>query len=109
MARSAEEMEELRLMCPGAREMQEGGITYVFLPELKHPCAPGVIDALLCPQQHTTGYTTRLFLSAVVPGKCTNWSTHSILSRTWHTWSWNNVLASQRLAEILVQHLRALR
>jgi hypothetical protein len=108
MPRPADEMDDLKRMCPGAQEMPEGGIEYVFLPGLKHPCAPGALDALLCPQQHSN-YPTRLFLSAVIPGKGNNWSTHTILSRTWHTWSWNNVPANQRLAEILAQHLRALR
>lgn len=101
-------LQELRRVCPGAQEMTEGGITYFFLPSLKHPCAQGTLDVLLCPQQHS-GYTTRLFLSAAIPGKGSNWSAHTILSRTWHTWSWNNVPANQRPAEILAQHLRALR
>jgi hypothetical protein len=108
MPRPADEMDDLRRMCPGAQEMSEGGIEYIFLPGLKHPCAPGTLDALLCPQQHG-GYATRLFLSVPIPGKGNNWAAHTILSRTWHTWSWNNVPANQRLAEILAQHLRVLR
>jgi len=105
---AGEAMEELRQICPDAQELGESGITYIFLPCLKHPCASGTLDGLLCPQQHG-GYTTRLFLSVIIPGKGNNWSTHTILSRTWHTWSWNNVPADQRPAEILAQHLRALR
>ncbi len=108
MPRPADEMDDLRRMCPGAQEMPEAGIEYISLPGLKHLCAPGTLDALLCPQQHG-GYATRLFLSAPIAGKGNNWSTHVILSRTWHTWSWNHVPANQRLAEILAQHLRALR
>lgn len=108
MPRPADQMDDLRLLCPGAQEMPESGIEYVFLPGLKHPCAPGTLDALLCPQQHSN-YPTRLFLSVPIPGKGNNWSIHTILSRTWHTWSWNYVQANQRLAEILAQHMRALR
>ena len=108
MPRPADEMDDLRHMCPGAQEMSEGGTEYVFLPGLKHPCAPGTLDALLCPQQHS-GYATRLFLSVPIPSKGQNWAVHTVLSRTWHTWSWNNVPANQRLAEILAQHLRAFR
>lgn len=108
MPRPADEMDDLKRLCPGAQEMIEGGIEYVSLPSLKHPCAPGTLDALLCPQQHS-GYLTRLFLSAPIPAKAINWSTHTILSRTWHTWSWNHIPANQRLAEILAQHLRVLR
>ena len=108
MARPAEELQELRLLCPGAREIPEGGVTYIFLPGIKHPAGQGTLDALLCPEQHG-GYSTRLFLSEPISGRGNNWSTHTILSRTWHTWSWNQVAINQRLAEILAQHLRALR
>ena len=108
MSRPEDEMEDLRRICPGATEMTEAGTQYVLLPSMKHPTAGGNIDALLCPQQHG-GYTTRLFLSEKIPQKGNNWSTHTILSRAWHTWSWNNVPADQRLAEILAQHMRAFR
>lgn len=103
-----EAMEELRAICPGAVEMSEGNIAFVFLPKLKLPCAPGEVDALLSLQPHS-GYTTRLFLSTQVAGKGNNWSTHTILSRTWYTWSWNNVPSGIRPAEILIGHLRAFR
>lgn len=99
-------MDELRRISPGAQEMTEGGITYIHMPELKLPCAPGIVEALLCIQQHS-GYTTRLFLSKAVPGKGANWTTHQIFGRTWHTWSWNNVPANLRPAEILRGHLNA--
>src|SRR5207245_11021163 len=91
-----------------AQVVRDGAISSVYLPALKLPCPPGVVDGLLCLQQHG-GYTTRLFLSAPVSGRGANWSTHSIVSRTWHTWSWNNVPANQRPAEVLAQHLRAFR
>lgn len=107
MLRSADEIEELKNICPAAQEMSEAGIAFVVLPGLKLPNG-ATADALLCPQTHG-GYTTRLFLSSPVSGKGQNWSTHTILSRVWYTWSWNNVSADQRLAEILAQHLRALR
>jgi hypothetical protein len=64
------------------------------------------VEALLCIQQHG-GYTTRLFLSQIVPDKGANWSTHQIFGRTWHTWSWNNVPANIRPAQILRCHLDA--
>jgi hypothetical protein len=105
---SEEAMSELRAICAGAEEIGEVGMTYVYLPELRLPCAPGVLDGLLCLQQHA-GYTTRLFLSAEVLGKGNNWSSHQILGKTWYTWSWNNVPANLRPAEILLGHLRAFR
>jgi hypothetical protein len=101
-------MKELRAICPGAQEMIEAGIAYIHLPQLTLPCAPGVVEGLLCIQQHG-GYTTRLFLSQQVPQKGSNWSVHQILGRTWHTWSWNNVPATLRPAEILIGHMRAFR
>lgn len=101
-------MNELRAISAGAQEMSEAGINYVYLPKLKLPCAPGDVEALLCIQQHG-GYTTRLFLSKPVPGKGANWTTHQILGKTWHTWSWNNVLADIRPAQILGAHLDALK
>lgn len=99
-------MEELRAISPGAQEMTEAGISYLLLPRLKLPCAPGVVDALLCIQQHG-GYTTRLFLSEQVPGKGNNWTCHQIFGRVWWTWSWNNVPANLRPAEILAGHVQA--
>jgi hypothetical protein len=99
-------MNELRAIAPGAQEMSEAGITYIHLPTLKLPCAPGDVEALLCTQQHG-GYTTRLFLSQPASGKGTNWSPHQIFGKTWHTWSWNNVPANIRPAEILRCHLDA--
>jgi len=99
-------MNELRAVAPGAQEMVEAGITYIHLPQLKLPCAPGTVEALLCIQQHG-GYTTRLFLSQPVNGKGANWSTHQMFGKTWYTWSWNNVPAKIRPTQILCGHLDA--
>ncbi len=101
-------MTELKEICPGAQEMPEGGIRYVYLPSLRLPCSPRVLDGLLCLDTHS-GYTTRLFLSVQVPSKGANWTCHHILGRAWHTWSWNNVPGSLRPVEILLNHLGALR
>jgi hypothetical protein len=105
-----EHLVELNAICPGAKEMPEGGLFYVFLPALKISTAGQILelDALLCPQLRD-GYATRLFLSQAVPDRGNNWTTHQILGRTWCTWSWNNVSASQRPAQILAGHLVALR
>src|SRR5436309_5843727 len=76
-------MSELRTICAGAQEMVEAAIRYVYLPKLKLSCASAALDGLLCVQQHS-GYATRLFLSAQVPGKGNNWSAHQILGKTWY-------------------------
>jgi hypothetical protein len=86
--------------------MTEAGFRYIYLPGLK--VGTETMDALLCPQPKD-GYLTRLFLERPVRGKGNNWSSHRILDRTWHTWSWNHVSADQRPAQILVEHLQGLR
>jgi hypothetical protein len=100
-------LEEMRCLCADARYVSEGSNTYVYIPSLKL-CNGRMVQALLCLTARD-GYTTRLFLSEPIAGKGANWTTHRILDKTWHTWSWNQVLADQRPIEILADHLRALR
>lgn len=107
---AAEHLSELKLASPDAVEMAEGGRTYVFMPALKLPsgCTPPQIDALLCLSEHS-GYSTRLFLKEPVSGRGQNWTSHVILGKSWHTWSWNYIPASLRPLAILAEHLRGLR
>lgn len=110
MTVSESELEEIRAICPEAKVMNEGGLTFVHLPGLKISTGekdPVVREALLCLQTHS-GYPTRLFLSEAIPGKGNNWTSHRILDKTWHTWSWNHV-QPDRPAKVLVQHLLALK
>lgn len=100
----------LRKTTAEARLFHEGAKKYVHIPVLKVP-VNGVttdLEALLCPGEHS-GYATRLFLSQQVPGKGQNWTQHTILGKTWWTWSWRDVPSSLPLTEILLGHLRALR
>jgi hypothetical protein len=103
-------LDEIRRVCSEAKEMEEGGLAYLYMPKLKLPkgCEPQVMDGLLCLHSRE-GYLTRLFLSARVSNKSLNWSSHRIFEREWHTWSWNGVNANLRPIEILLGHLRALR
>ena len=105
--RPSDELEELKRICSGAKEMPEGGITFILLPNLTIS-GQGEVDGLLCPQARD-GYPTRLFLSRQIPGKGNNWTPHRILDRSWTSWSWTGVGAELRLAEILANHLGALR
>ncbi len=107
---SEDALAELRVLCPEAKVMSEAGFDYVFLPGLRLPLGaePPIVDGLLCPQARDN-YPTRLFLSEQVWGKGNNWVPHRILDRTWHTPSWGNVSSDLRLAQILVEHLRAYR
>lgn len=103
-------LEELQEISPGAREYVETSVKYIHLPILKLPagCVPSSVEALLCLAPRD-GYTTRLFLSSPITGRGANWTTHRILDKTWHTWSWNNVPGTLRPTQILAEHLRALR
>lgn len=106
---SEDALREIRLICPEAKEMAEGDLSYVYLPQLKLPigCTPSVVDGLLCLKPRE--YPTRLFLSEPVSGKGITWNIFHILDKAWHSWSWNNVLYTGRPAETLAQHLVALR
>lgn len=106
----AEQMEELKAICPDAQEMSEGGLAYVYLPTLSLPEGnnPQKADGLLCLSARE-GYPTRLFLSQQVAGKGNNWTTVRILDKPWCVCSWNYVSSTLRPAQILAEHLRAFR
>lgn len=110
MSIDQKQLAEVAALVPGARVMPDAGIDYIFLPGLKVSVGQEerILDALLCPVQHG-GYATRLFLAEPIPQRGQNWTTHNILSRSWHTWSWNNIPASLSPMQILSAHLRALR
>ena len=103
-------LDEIRQIFPQAEAMEEAERDYVFLPNLKLPPGrqPAVVDALLCLSPRE-GYPTRLFLSAPLPDRGQNWGQYHILGRAWHSWSWTHVQGAQRPAQILAQHLMALR
>lgn len=108
----AEQVEELREICPGAQPYGEGGVPYIFLPKLSLPdgCSPDLVDALLCPTAHH-GYTSRLFLSQRINSRQSrNWSTEArIMERTWYAISWKYDETNLRLAQVLALQLRAFR
>ena len=66
-------------------------------------------NALLRPSPGPDGYTSRLFLSVAFPHRGQNWTTHHILDRTWHAFSYNNVQADLPFIEILSNHLAVLK
>lgn len=104
------ELARIRTIYPEAELLEAGGQYYVHLRELPIATPKGVVkrDALLCPHEHS-GYRTRLFLSDTVPSKVANWTQHSLFTRSWVTWSWQNVQANQPWTTILANHLAALR
>lgn len=110
MSPSDDQLRALREVNPEARVLDEGGVTYVFLP--KQPIQVGeqwrVMDALLCPNKYG-GYDTRLFLEKPITERAANWTEHVILGRTWNTFSWNGVSPALPLMQILLAHMAVLR
>ena len=109
MPRAAEDLEEVRkFLCPAAREVVEGGVEYLHLPNLKMPDGT-VQDALLRLTVTGDGYATRLYLAREIDGKGSNWTAHRILDRQWFTWSFKEVSPQERLVVILANHFRPLK
>ena len=108
-----DELAELKQLCPGASRCIDGGTTYFLLPGLQLPdgCAPGVTDALLCPTDRD-GYNSRLFFDRVVSSRqALNWNLQNarIADRNWNAYSWKLNRTGLRLAQMVGEHLRALR
>lgn len=105
-----DEVAELELICGKVSEYQAEGRRLLLLEKVPLPGdgSSSTREGLLCPEERD-GYATRLFLSAPVNGKGTNWTRHRILDREWHSWSWKDVPANQRLSQILAGHLKGLR
>lgn len=116
MTVSDERLTTLKNIYPGAKVFDDGGNSYVFLPllTLKVGDVRHEIDGLLCPSVHG-GYETRLFLAEpiaerqIIRGQPANWTEHSILGRTWHSWSWQGVSSTLPLPQMLLAHMSALR
>lgn len=106
---SPEALAELRQVCPGATLKTEAGLGFVDLPGLKIAVGNeiAVRNALLTLQAHSN-YASRLFLSQPIPGRGSNWTTHTVLGRSWYTPSWKDV-APGRPIEMLLQHLKVYR
>lgn len=110
MTYSSNQLLPLDAVCEDVEVMSEGGRDYIYLCELRFRVddVSYVLDALLCPQAYNR-YKTRLFLSQPIPGRGRNWTTHQILSRTWHSCSWQGVPADLPLLEMVLTHLGAFR
>jgi hypothetical protein len=109
---SADNLQELRSLCPDAKQATEGGIDFVLLPGLNMPagCNPPSTDCLLCLGPRD-GYDSRLFFSQVVSSReGRNWNGQNIriLERNWCAYSWR-VPSGLRPIETLIAHLQALR
>ena len=111
MSYPEDQVAELKLLCPDASEVQEGGCSFLLLPGLHLPdgCSPARIDALLCPTARD-GYPSRLVFAEKIQTKAQrNWNASGvrIAERNWHAFSWKTN-ANLRLAQMVAAHLRAL-
>ncbi len=101
---------ELQRQFPGAKQCQEGGTIFYFIPSLRLPagCVPEQTDALLCPTARD-GYPSRLFFAVRVEGpEVRNWNGNSyILSRQWYAFSWADIQGLS-LVDLVFAHVRAL-
>jgi hypothetical protein len=109
----ADQLDELRNLVPGVSVCQEGTVTYFLLPGLQLPagCTPAQVDALLCPTPRD-GYESRLFFSQRVTSTTTrNWHVTNtrIVDRPWSAFSWKTNRTGLRLAQMVVEHLCALK
>jgi hypothetical protein len=108
MSIEASQLADLQGICNEARIETDGQYTLVYLAGLRFRAGSEdvIMDALLCPQEHSS-YTTRLFLERTVPTRGGQWTVHPFLGKSWHACSWQNVPKDQSLLEILLQHLAA--
>ena len=107
-----DEVEELKALVPDVSVANEGGFTYFHLPGLKLPenCTCEHADALLCPMPRD-GYESRMYFSEVVKPQGLNWHQKNIriLDRSWFAFSWKTNRTGIRLAQMVMEYLRALK
>lgn len=105
-----DELAELEHLYPGAKQREEGGTVFYYLPTLPLPagCTPAQIEALLCPTPRD-GYPSRLYFAQQVQGPVgRNWNTTSrIFERDWYAFSWSGV-PQARLKDLVGAYMRAL-
>ncbi len=105
------QIEELGKHYEGVRRVEEGGITYFYIPALGLPdgCEPKVVEAMFCPMKRDS-YESRLFLSIMVKMPfARNWNANvRIMERQWYAFSYNNV-KGMTLLQMLAAHLRGMK
>lgn len=109
----ADQTAELKALFPGVSIGEEGDFTYFLIPALRLPdgCHPAVVDALLCPMLRD-GYESRLFYSEQVSSRVAkNWNVQNllVLDRKWFGFSWKTNREGLRLAQMVMEHLCALK
>ena len=110
----ADQIERLRARCDEIAWSREGGVTFLFLRNLRLPAgaSPTTVDGLLRLGDRGDGYATRLFFAKKVVGAskiALNWNADGIriLERNWYAYSWKAPLDIP-VDAILLEHLKAL-
>jgi len=109
----SDQIEELTGCFGRVSATAEGGVPYLLLEDVPLPtgCTPSVADLLLCPVL-SGGYHTRLFFSKQIASPTQrNWNySGRICDRLWFAYSWQVPNGTgQRLAQMVLAHLKALR
>ncbi len=112
-----DQLDELLVIFPGAKQMEEAGTPYFLLPDVPIPggANPPTMDLLLRPI-HLDGYDSRLFYSQKptfanrTNTESLNWNADGvhILSRNWYAFSWRTC-PGLTLAQMVAIHLKAVR
>lgn len=111
MSDAASEFAAMQAMHASASLHTENNMPVVLLPGFKFRAGTQTFQMalLLHPSAHS-GYTTRLFFENKLEGvgQTKNWTLHTVLSRAWWAYSWQNVIVEQPWTSMLCAHLRAL-
>lgn len=111
-----DQVQELKRLFGEVQSAEEGGVIFFLFLSLQLPdgCDHSTIQALLCPTARD-GYTSRLFFAEKInmqnPKQTLNWNglNQRILEKNWHAYSWKINRTDLRLAQMVVDHLSALK
>lgn len=108
----SEQIEELQRLYGELRQVEEGGVLYIYIPALPLPegCEPKVVKSLLCPSGRDN-YTSRLFFSKIISTPHSrNWNAKGIriMEQQWYAFSYQHI-QGMSLLNMLASHLRGLK
>jgi len=111
-----DQVEELKKLFGEVHSAEEGGVTFFMFTSLTLPdhCTPSTMKALLCPTTRD-GYTSRLFFANKIivqnPTIVLNWNiiNQRILEENWQAYSWKINRTDLRLAQMVADHIGALK
>lgn len=114
---AADQITELKVLCPSPEYFEESQLPYLLLRDHVLPAgtSPARCDLVLCPRERD-GYPSRLFFServnrsaAATTKDALNWNGNvRLLERNWHAYSWKLTGGPYSLVQLVALHLRAL-